>query len=168
MAAPAERRATGAHRVLRWLPYLALVAVAVVALVVGSEVQRPHPSLEQETMSIAGQVRCPVCDGETAAESDTAPSLAIRAEIRHDLLAGEKTPAILGSIVAAYGPGILEKPSAHGANLLLWVLPVVVAALMVAGLAAAFAYWRSRRVDTGASDDDRALVADALRREAGG
>ena len=154
----------------RWLPWLVLGAVAVAVLAVGTH-RTEHPTLQQQTMHIAGLVRCPVCEGETAAQSAAPASVAIRNQISQELGAGQSQAQILAGLVAAYGPGILEKPSAQGVGLLVWVLPVVAVVAAVAGLALAFSRWRPRRAGP-ASPADRALVEEAMRAggeaEAGG
>lgn len=157
MMAPAVRR------VLRWAPWGVIVVVAAVALTVGSQRPPAPRTLEQRTLAVASEVRCPVCVGETVAGSDTPPSVAIRNEIRHGLAAGESPATVLAGIEAAYGPGILEKPRTSGVDLLIWVIPAIVALAAVAGLALAFVWWsRRRRSSPPASDDDRTLVAGLL------
>ena len=155
--------APAVRSVLRWAPWVVIVVVGAVALTVGA-LGHPAPrTLEQRTLAIASEVRCPVCVGETAAGSDTAPSVAIRSEIRHGLAAGEKPATILAGIEAAYGPSILEEPRTSGVDLLIWVIPVVVALVALAGLAFAFVWWnRRRRSFEPASDEDRVLVAGLL------
>ena len=147
-------------RVWRWAPWLVLVVVAAVVLVVGTP--RPsHPTLEAQTMHIAGLVRCPVCEGQSAAQSDVAASVQIRNQIQQELAAGQSQGRILSGLVAAYGPGILEKPQARGIGLVVWVVPVVAVVAAVAGLALAFARWRPRQAQA-VSEADRELVARAL------
>jgi cytochrome c-type biogenesis protein CcmH len=148
------------RRLLRWLPWIALVVVVAVALAIGSQ-RHSHPTLEQRTMSIASAVRCPVCVGETAAESGTPASLEIRVYIRQSLQAGDSRSQILSHLSASYGPSILEKPSARGLNLLLWVLPALAVVAAVAGLTVAFRRWRPARIDL-VSEDDRRLVGQFL------
>jgi cytochrome c-type biogenesis protein CcmH len=143
--------------------WLALVVVAAVALVIGSQ-RHTDPTLEQRTTAIAGVVRCPVCVGETAAQSNVPASIEIRATIRRELQAGKSRSAILSGLVTSYGPGILERPPAHGINILLWVLPGVAVALAIAGLVLAFLRWRPGRVSR-VSDDDRDVVQRLLGRE---
>jgi cytochrome c-type biogenesis protein CcmH len=138
------------------------VVVAVVVLVVGTQ-RNSHPSLQDKTMHIAGLVRCPVCEGQSAAQSQAPASVQIRDQIRQELSAGESQGQILSGLVAAYGPGILEKPEARGVNLVLWVLPVLAVVPALAGLALAFARWRPRRGGAGVTADDRVLVDQALR-----
>jgi cytochrome c-type biogenesis protein CcmH len=149
--------------VRRWLPLIALVVVAAVALVIGTE-GRSHPqSLQQRTYSIANQVRCPVCSGETAAQSDTLQAQLVQALIKKDLQVGQSRSQILDELAASYGPSILERPPAKGANLLLWFLPGLAVVVAAAGLILVFRRWRLARV-TGVSADDRRLVGGALGR----
>jgi cytochrome c-type biogenesis protein CcmH len=118
-------------------------------------------------MHLAGMVRCPVCEGQSAAESQAPASVQIRDQIRQELSAGESQSQILSGLVAAYGPGILEKPEARGVGLLLWVLPVLAVVAAIAGLALAFRRWRPRRA-AGVTAADRDLVDRALRGETRG
>ncbi len=127
----------------RWGPWAVLVAVAVAVLAVGLH-RSGHPSLDARAQSLAAQVRCPVCNGETVAQSQAAPSVEIRNQIRKDLQAGETDNQILAGLVQSYGAGILEKPQASGIGLLVWVIPVV--AVVVAGgvLSLVLLRWRRR------------------------
>ncbi len=146
----------------RWAPWLVLVGVAVAALVVGTHRSSPRPTVAQQTTHIASLVRCPVCEGQSAAQSDAPASVQIRAQIQRELIAGEHQGRILSGLVDAYGPGILEQPQARGINLVVWVLPVVAVVIAVAGLGVAFARWRPRAARNTVSEADRALVAAAL------
>ncbi|MHB1535972.1 MAG: cytochrome c-type biogenesis protein [Acidimicrobiales bacterium] len=151
---------TGRFR--RWGPWTLLVAVAVSVLIVGAS--RPnHLTLQQRTMALAGQVRCPVCQGQSAAQSQTPVSIQIRKEIGQELAAGKTPQQILNRLVASYSPSILEKPQTRGAALVVWVLPLVAVVAAIAGLVLAFRRWRAQR-DAGqpVSVDDRELVAAAL------
>jgi cytochrome c-type biogenesis protein CcmH len=129
-------------RVLRrWAPWVLLVLVLGGALVVGVH-RSSHPTLEQRTLSIAGKVRCPVCEGQSAAQSSTPASLEIRQIINQDLRKGESQGQILHSLTQSYGTQILESPPTNGVTLWVWVLPVVVAAGAVIGLVLGFRHWR--------------------------
>jgi cytochrome c-type biogenesis protein CcmH len=139
-----------------------LGVVAIAALVVGTHRASRHPTVAAETMHIASLVRCPVCQGQSAAQSDAPASVQIRAQIQRELAAGEHQGQILAGLVSAYGPGILEQPEASGINLIVWVVPVVAVVVAIAGLAVAFARWRPRRASVNVSDADRALVEAAL------
>lgn len=154
------------RRSLRWAPWILLVAVAAVVLAVGSQ-RSSHPTIDQQTMHIAGEVRCPVCEGQTAAQSQVPASVQIRQQIHQELASGESTGQILAGLVAAYGSGILEKPQASGVSLVVWVVPVLATVAAIGGLALAFARWRPRRA-VAVSEADEALVAREMRARRGG
>jgi cytochrome c-type biogenesis protein CcmH len=128
----------------RWGPWAALVLVLAAVLVVGATRSGSHPSVEQQTLSIAGRVRCPVCQGESAAQSDTPSAAAIRQRISSDLSRGQSSGEILHSLEASYGVGILESPPTSGIALWAWVTPAVVVVLATVGLALGFRHWRRR------------------------
>lgn len=148
----------------RWLPWALLLAVAIAALAVGTHGSSAPASLDGRVMHIASEVRCPVCEGQSAAQSQSAASLQIRDQIRQELSGGESEGQILAGLVRAYGPSVLEKPQATGVGLLVWVLPVLALLAGAGGLVIAFRRWRSgmARPSSGLSDDDRRLVDEAL------
>jgi cytochrome c-type biogenesis protein CcmH len=140
------------RRYWRWGPWLALVGLAALLLAVGSH-RTSHPTLDAQVMHIANQVRCPVCDGETAAQSSAPASVQIRSEIRQELLAGQTSGQILAGLVRDYGSGILEKPQSSGVGLVVWVAPVVATVLAAAALVFAFVRWRRRAQPAGGVDE---------------
>ena len=150
--------------VRRWLPWSALILVVAVALAVGAGRSGGRPSLNARVMHIAAEVRCPVCEGQSAAQSQAAASIQIRNVIRHDLVAGESENQILAGLADRYGARILERPQARGVGMLVWVLPVIAVAAAVVGLVVAFRRWGSANRSPIAPDDtDRLLVEQALR-----
>lgn len=144
----------------RWAPWLLLVAALVAALAIGAGV-RSHPTLDQRVHHIASQIKCPVCEGQSAADSDSAPSRAIRDDIRQRLLAGQSDHQILDYLVSRY-PGSKLLPDARGVGLIVWVLPLLAVGAAVLALGFAFARWRSRPAPP-LTAEDRALVEQALR-----
>jgi cytochrome c-type biogenesis protein CcmH len=151
--------------VRRWGPWLLLVLVLGVALAVGTSRGSAHQTLEQRTLSVAGQVRCPVCEGESAAESNTAAAEGIRQVIRTDLTHGQSSQQIVRSLESDYGTTILESPPTSGITLWAWLVPVVVAAAAVVGLGLGFRHWRRRpavAATPGVAPADEALVREAL------
>jgi len=120
------------------------VLVLAAVLVIGTTRSGSHPSVEQQTLSLAGRVRCPVCQGESAAQSDTPAASAIRQRIQSDLSHGRSSGQILRSLEASYGVGILESPPTSGIALWAWVTPAVVVVAAAVGLALGFRHWRRR------------------------
>lgn len=146
----------------RVLPWLALVVVVVGALTIGAGRGSGHRDLESHVRHVAAQVKCPTCQGLSAAESDAAASQAIRDEIRKRIQDGQSDGQIKAFLVSRFGQDILLKPEATGVSGLVWALPVVAVVCGAAGLGFAFVRWRSRARAV-ATPADRALVEEALR-----
>lgn len=138
--------------VRKWGPWVLLLAVAVGGLAFGLQ-RHDHPTLDARVSHIAGLVRCPVCNGESAAVSQSAPAVEMRAEIRKDLLAGQSQAQILQSMVDSYGASILEQPQASGVGLVVWVVPVVAFVVGLGGLGLLFARWKRRAGDSDSAGD---------------
>jgi cytochrome c-type biogenesis protein CcmH len=116
--------------------------VAVVALVVAAPAlaSEQHPTL----LELEGQLMCPICSGETLAQSDTAPAQQIKAHIQQRIHQGWTRSQIKRELVAEYGTRILAAPPRQGWNLLAWVLPLV-GVLGGAGVIGFLAWGWSRR-----------------------
>ena len=151
--------------VRRWVPYLVLVPVVAVALAVGAGSGDGPSGPVARTARLAEGVRCPTCEGLSAAESGTPAAVAVRDEIRRRVDAGETDDEIRSFLVGRYGRDILLTPEGSGVAALVWALPVVAVVLGAGALAVAF---RRRRpeVPVPASADDRRLVEQALREAA--
>jgi len=144
----------------RWLPVVVLVGVLVVALGIGAARSHGSRSVSARVAHVASEVRCPTCEGLSAAQSDAPASQAIRDQIRDKIDAGYSDKQILAYLVDRYGSDILIRPKGTGVSALVWALPVAGLVLALGGLGFAFWRWR-RRGATGLEDDDRALVAAA-------
>ena len=152
---------SGRSPVTRWLPWAALAVLLVVALAVGASRTGGRPSVAARVDHIGSQLRCPVCEGETVADSSAPVARDIRNLVQQRVVAGHSDQQIIAYVVHQY-PGTLLNPPATGVGLIVWALPVMVFVVAVAALAFAFARWRSRP-GTAVTDEDRALVDEALR-----
>ncbi len=114
--------------------------------------------------SLAKDFACPVCQGQSVAESDVPVARNIRREIRVWVDEGRTDGYVRDQLVSFYNEDIDYTPSASGITSLVWILPVVGAAGAGAGLVVVFRRWRLEG-EQEASDADVALVA-AARREA--
>jgi cytochrome c-type biogenesis protein CcmH len=74
------------------------------------------------------QLRCPVCQGASIQESPSAEATAMKEIVRERLSAGESEDEIKAYFVSRYGDWILLAPPAHGINILVYILPVVLLA----------------------------------------
>lgn len=159
-----DRAARGdRNRRLKRGPGWLLLAVVAAGLVAAGAVRSGGPaSNEQRVERITRQLRCPVCAGESVAESRVASASNIREEVRRQVIAGTPDARIIDDIETHF-PDTTLVPAARGVNALLWVLPVMVLVAGAGGLVVAFRRWRAQAAATPVpTDDDRALVAAAL------
>ena len=97
---------------------LALVALVLAAPAVASE---QHPTLGE----LEGQLMCPICEGETLAQSDSPAAQRIKAYITQRIDQGATRSEIKHELVQQWGTRILAAPPRHGFDLLAWLLPIV-------------------------------------------
>jgi cytochrome c-type biogenesis protein CcmH len=116
---------------------LGLAALVLAAPALASE---RHPTLGE----LEGQLMCPICEGETLAQSDTAAAQRIKAYIQERIAAGDSRSEIKRKLVGMWGKRILAAPPRHGFDLLAWLLPIVgvLGGAVVLGVLA----WRWTRV----------------------
>jgi len=149
-----------AKAVVRRAPWLVLFGLLVVALALGASSSKGRRTQAQRVDHIAGQLRCPVCEGQTVADSNALISRDIRSVINEQVVAGRSDRQIISFIVRQY-PGTLLTPPATGVGVIVWALPVLAFIAALGALAMAFARWRSRP-GVAVTDADRALVNEAL------
>lgn len=80
------------------------------------------------TDAVTQRLACPVCAGQTVAESRTPVALAMRAAARQQAAAGRSQDEILAWFVTRYGPAVLLDPPKSGRTAPLWVVPLLVIA----------------------------------------
>ena len=97
------------------------VLVAFLAVAVPAAASERHPTLPE----LENQLMCPVCAGETLAQSDAPAAQRLKVRIQHLIAEGKTRSAIKRELVADYGTRILAAPPRHGFDLLAWVLPLV-------------------------------------------
>lgn len=148
-------------RLRHWLLVVTMVVLAGVTTVGLATTSSPA---RDRTDALATQLRCPVCQGESVADSPSDTATAIRAQIDEMVAAGRTDAEILDHYVARYGRWVLLDPPAQGDTLLLWLLPFIAFA---AGTAAIVAHRRRDRPTPALTDDERAELqrhVSALRR----
>jgi len=159
---------------------VAVMCAAVVALIVsiawtGSEgvarAQAPGPradsvplraaprdtALEELTRQVSAQLRCPVCQGLSLADSPSELAREMKDVVRDQLAAGRTPDEVKAYFVAKYGEWILLEPPRRGVNLLAYVLP---GAAAVAGLGVIWLLLR--RWTAGAPPTDDVPEAEAI------
>ncbi len=130
----------------RWLGWIAigwLLALCALALIAyGSPAGAI--SLDSRTRAVAQQLRCPVCQGESVADSPADIAKAMRSIIRQRLAAGQSPEAIKAYMVARYGNWVLLAPPASGIGGVAWLAPPLLVLGGIGLLLTLIAGWRSR------------------------
>lgn len=79
--------------------------------------------LEAQVHSLAAELRCPVCQNLSVADSPSEMAGQMRDLIRDRLRRGERPEAVKAYLVERYGEWILLVPPPWGFSLLAWVAP---------------------------------------------
>ena len=86
-------------------------------------------AIQKTAREIYGLIMCPLCAGQTIAQSSNETSSQMRDLVLKKLRQGESKEEILQYFESRYGERIMAKPNKEGFNLILWVLPFVLVAL---------------------------------------
>ena len=112
--------------------------------------------LEKTARELYDVVMCPICSGQTIAQSNSGTSIQMRNLILKKLRQGETKEEILQYFVRKYGERIMAKPSKKGFNLMLWFLPFVFVAFMAIAI-----YFLLRRWSAGVRTETVSHTEDA-------
>jgi cytochrome c-type biogenesis protein CcmH len=108
----------------RWI-HIALLLLLGLA---GFQVPRgaaASDALEHQVQAIAAQLRCPVCQNLSVADTPSELGRNMRALIRDQLQQGRSRDEIIAYFVEKYGTWILLEPEHRGLNLIVWWGPVL-------------------------------------------
>jgi cytochrome c-type biogenesis protein CcmH len=157
----ASRPASAANkRQVKRFAAIAGAGVVVIALAV-AWFRPQHESLDARAHNLEQHIACPVCVGESVADSNSSASADIRADVQRRMKEGQSDSEILGYYARTY-PKQMLNPSNDGLGLIAWGLPVVVVILALAGLGFAITRWK-REPRLVATDEDEKLVERARR-----
>jgi cytochrome c-type biogenesis protein CcmH len=145
----------------RWAPWLAVLVVSVAVLSIAAFGSRSAPTAQDRVTTISKSLKCPVCSGESVAESNAPAAQEIRRNIAEQVQQGQTDDEIRRYYAAKYGEETLLTPSSSGVNALVWLLPVVALAVAIAVLVIVFRRWNQEPAEH-ATEADRALVDAAL------
>ena len=109
----------------RSLSWIAAVVVAAAAFVYGAVDDGPPKTNADRVRSLAENFACPVCAGQSVAESDVPVAREIRRQIAVWVDEGRSDAYIRDELVAAYDVDIDYNPSGSGVTSLVWILPVL-------------------------------------------
>ena len=126
-------------------------------------------TIDDDVRRIAKQLRCPICESVSVADSPAELAVQMRGVIRAKLEAGQSEQEILDYFVAAYGDSVLLEPPRRGLGWAAWLVPAVVVLVGAMLLAVVLRGWlrptrRDRPADPsrngpGPSDADVSLAA---------
>jgi cytochrome c-type biogenesis protein CcmH len=121
-----------------------LAVVAVVALAIGS-VHSPGPTAATRIARLDSLIKCPSCVDLSIAQSDAPIAVALRADVAAWVHEGRSDPTIEQLVVTRFGPQVLLVPTGSGADVLLWVVPILLVG--GGGVLLAVYLWRRRRLE---------------------
>jgi len=107
-----------------------------------------HKTLDQRAQAVGSQLKCPVCQSESVADSPSLIAQQMRGVIRQQLQAGKSEQAVIQYFVSRYGEQIAWSPPWQGFTLLAWLVPIV---LVLAGGVLLFFTLRAWRAITPAT-----------------
>ena len=139
------------------VPWIALVIVVIVGIVVLVVRSQPDNSPAARAHRLEQQLACPVCEGQSIADSNSPQSRAIRDDIPRRIAAGQSDAEIRAFYVSRYNERILETPSNSGLGIVVWGLPALAIILGAASIFVAVRRW-SRTPRLTATDEDEDIV----------
>lgn len=80
-------------------------------------------TLDDQVNEISKSLLCPVCQGQSVAESNSNLANDMRQVIRKKLQEGQSEEEIMAYFIDTYGETILGAPPVKGVNWFLWILP---------------------------------------------
>lgn len=109
----------------RTASWIAAAVVAAAAFVYGAVDEGPPKTNADRVRALAEDFACPVCAGQSVAESDVPVAREIRRQIAVWVDEGRSDTYIRDELVAAYDVDIDYNPSGSGITSLVWILPVL-------------------------------------------
>ena len=150
---------------------LAVVAAATTLTVVGVRGEPAASTPAEQVRQIASDLRCPVCQDLSAADSPAPLAGQMRHQVAEQLAAGRSPEQIRQGFIAAYGESVLMSPPRTGLGQAAYVLPLILLGMGVVVVGTQL--WRWRRApgpgdgaqpDGALSTTDRRIVERALMR----
>lgn len=142
---------------------IAVLGVACIAAASDPAERLPDPAQEATAREIFKDVRCLVCQNESIDDSEAELAQDLRRIVREQVKAGKSEDQVKSFLTDRYGEFVLLKPSFSPGNLILWIVPFLVAA---AGIALLFARLRNRAPDAELDPDEQKRVAALIDDEA--
>ncbi|MFN3066671.1 cytochrome c-type biogenesis protein CcmH [Serratia sp. J2] len=128
---------------MRWLTALLLwgsITLPLAAQIVDTWAFT-SPEMQEQALTVAGQIRCPQCQNQSLLESNAPAAVAMRHEVFAMTEQGKTQAEIMSFMTARYGNFVRYQPAFEPSTLLLWGLPPLM--LGAIGLV----LWRRRKAE---------------------
>lgn len=110
-----------------------LIVVLMIAMGVALAVLvATSPTETDRVETIGGQIKCPVCQGESILNSPSEMARDMMGLVAERVADGNSDQSIIDELLASYSGAVLLDPPASGATLFLWLAPAL--ALVVGGI----------------------------------
>lgn len=109
-------------------PVFIALAVAAIVCAIWSAVflTAPHAeTLDARVQDVASQLKCPICQGESVADSPSELAQQMRSVIRQQLQSGKSEQEVIAYFESRYGEQIVWSPPWQGFSLLAWLVPIM-------------------------------------------
>jgi len=135
---------------------LILAALAVIAAVWSTLliIKPKQETLDQRVQNVASQLKCPVCQGESIADSQATIAQQMRQVIREQLQTGKSEQDVVQYFVRSYGDQIVWLPLWQGFSLLAWLVPI---AFLLGGVGLVFIVLREWRAGVAVTGTNKAV-----------
>jgi cytochrome c-type biogenesis protein CcmH len=117
------------------------------------------PDIDEQTLNIAKELRCVVCQNLSVADSPSEMAQQMRGVVREQLEAGKTPQEVKDFFVSKYGDWVLLAPRTQGFSLLVWLLPFVVLVLGIALALWLVSRWSTKKTKIVASSIGSDLLA---------
>ena len=123
------------------LRYIVLLLAIPVAWGLEAHEALVNDELEQQARIIDTQLYCPVCGGQSLADSNAEVAFQMRQSIRQYLQQGMAAPEVIHAMQTHYGDKILTKPPLAKHTAALWLTPILLLLALIIGIA-----WRRKKL----------------------
>jgi cytochrome c-type biogenesis protein CcmH len=127
---------------MKQVALLILLSLCFIGVLAKDAQPTEDPKIEARFKNLTQQLRCPVCQNETLADSNAELAKQMRDQIREQIKAGKSDDEIKAYLTQRYGDFPLYKPPVKPMTYFLWFGPFI---LLLAGPALLFLFLKRRR-----------------------